>query len=249
MKVVTPWYNLAYIIPHMYVDLDAYQFYRVAPEGMMLTTTSLNLTEYDLASVEQEMATLWSRYDLLASRRVDRIALSGVPIASAMGRSRVLALLAEATARTGIACDTDIEAHIAVLKHFGATRIALATRWDDAVNGAMARYFAEAGIEVVACAARARTLAQNKAASPADDHALAVELGDEAMRMAPDAHALLLPGGLWFAVHAARLLEAKHGCPVLLNVLSTTWAALRHAGARMQVRPDPRWGRVMASLA
>jgi hypothetical protein len=35
---------------------------------------------------------------------------------------------------------------------------------------------------------------------------------------------------------------------VLLNILSTTWAALRAAGKGMRVRPDPRWGRVLASL-
>ena len=31
--VVTPWFRLGYVIPHLYTDLDAYQFYRVAPEG------------------------------------------------------------------------------------------------------------------------------------------------------------------------------------------------------------------------
>ena len=59
-----------------------------------------------------------------------------VPVASALGRGRMREILAKAQARTGIACDTDLEAHIATLHHFGATRIALATRWPDAVNEA-----------------------------------------------------------------------------------------------------------------
>ncbi|MDO8598393.1 MAG: hypothetical protein Q7R45_17420 [Sulfuricaulis sp.] len=46
MNVISPWYQLGYVIPHLYTDLDAYQFYRVAPEGMMLVTTGLNLKEY-----------------------------------------------------------------------------------------------------------------------------------------------------------------------------------------------------------
>jgi maleate cis-trans isomerase len=57
-----------------------------------------------------------------------------------------------------------------------------------------------------------------------------------------------MPGGLWNAIHAVPLLEAEHGRPVLLNILSTTWAALRAAGKRMAHRPDPRWGRVLTSL-
>ena len=158
------------------------------------------------------------------------------------------AILDEGHARTGLVFDTDLEAHIATLQHFGAEKIALATRWPEAVNEALIRYLAEAGIEVIARRAQPRTLQQNKVASPADDHQLAIDLGRQVLREAPSAQALLLPGGLWFAIYAAPMLEAEFGRPVLLNILSTTWAALRAAGTRIEVRPDPHWGMVLASL-
>ncbi|HEY7741989.1 MAG TPA: hypothetical protein VIA19_03000 [Burkholderiales bacterium] len=246
MSVISPWYRLGYVIPHLYTDLDAYQFYRVAPEGMMLVTTGLDLKDYTLPAVEQELPALRQRFDLLANKKVDRIALSGVPVASVLGRKRMREILAEGQNRTGIACDTDLEAHIAVLQHFGATRIALATRWPDAVNAALTRYLADAGIEVIACRSRPRTLEQNKKAAAADDHLLALELGGQALREAPGAQALLMPGGLWHAIHAVPQLEAEHGRPVLLNILCTTWAALR-AAERVPHRPDARWGKVLAS--
>lgn len=247
MSFIAPWYRLGYVIPHLYTDFDAYQFYRVAPEGMMLVTTGLNLKDYTLAAVNDELPTLWERLSLLA-RNADRLSLSGVPVASALGRSRMRAILDEGRARTGLIFDTDLEAHIAVLEHFGARRIAVGTRWPEPVNVALTRYLADAGIEVVARRSRSRSLEENKVASPIDDHQLALDLGRQAMQEAPDAEALLLPGGLWFAIHAAPLLEAEFGRPVLLNILSTTWAALRAAGSRMQVRPDPRWGKVLASV-
>src|SRR3989344_5844308 len=75
MSIISPWYQLGYVIPHLYTDLDAYQFYRVAPEGMMLVTTGLNLKEYSLAAVESELPALWRACDLLAKKKVDRIAL------------------------------------------------------------------------------------------------------------------------------------------------------------------------------
>ena len=56
MSIISPWYQLGYVIPHLYTDLDAYQFYRVAPEGMMLLTTGLNLKDYTLAAVETRTA-------------------------------------------------------------------------------------------------------------------------------------------------------------------------------------------------
>ena len=246
--MIAPWYQLGYVIPHLYTDLDAYQFYRVAPEGMMLVTTGLNLREYSLAAVEQELPVLRERFELLARKKVDRISLSGVPVASALGRTKMREILAEAQTKTGLACDTDLEAHIATLQHLGANRIALATRWPEPVNAALTRYLAEAGIEVIACSSRARSLQENKQASAADDHLLALELGGQVLRETPDAQALLMPGGLWYAIHAVPLLEAEYGRPVLLNILSTTWAALRAAGKRMLVRPDPRWGKVLASV-
>lgn len=248
MSIISPWYQLGYIIPHLYTDMDAYQFYRVAPEGMMLITTGLDLTDYTLAAVEKELPTLWQRFDLLAKKKVDRISLSGVPVASALGRKKMREILAEGEARTGLPCDTDLEAHIATLQHLGAKRIALATRWPESVVSALTRYLGEAGIEVIASVARVRTLDQNKHSSAADDHQLALELGGQVLREAPNAQALLMPGGLWHAIHAVPLLEAEHSRPVLLNILSTTWAALHAAGSRMLRRPDPRWGRVLASL-
>lgn len=249
MSVISPWYQLGYVIPHLYTDLDAYQFYRVAPEGMMLVTTGLNLTEYSLAAVERELPSLSDRFDLLASKHVDRLSLSGVPVASALGRVRMRRILAEAEQRTGLPCDTDLEAHIATLQHLGAARIALVTRWPEAVNAALTGYLAEAGIEVLACRSRARSLDENKHASAAADHALALELGSQVLRETPQAEALLIPGGLWFAIHAVPMLEAEFGRPVLLNILSTTWAALHSAKDRMLHRPDPRWGKVLSSLS
>jgi maleate cis-trans isomerase len=248
MNFPVPWLHLGYIIPHLYTDMDAYQFYRVAPEGAMLLTTGLDLKEYSLAAVEKELPVLRQRFDLLAKKNVDRIALSGVPVASALGRQRMLQILDEAQARTGIACDTDLEAHIAAFRQLGAKRIAIASRWPDAVIDALTQYLADAGIEVVACRSRARSLDQNKVASAIADHDLALELGREVLRAAPDAEALLLPGGLWFAIHAAPILEAEFDRPVLLNILSTTWAALNAYAKPLPAQPEARWGRLLATL-
>jgi maleate cis-trans isomerase len=246
--MIVPWYQLGYIIPHLYTDMDAYQFYRVAPEGMMLVTTGLDLKEYSLASVESQLPALWNAFDLLASKKCDRIALSGVPVASVLGRDRMREILAEAEQRTGIACDTDLEAHIAALRHLGAERIALATRWPESVVSALAAYLSASGIEVIATRSLPRSLQENKYSSAAGDHQLALDLGRQVLRETPHAQALLMPGGLWFAIHAVPILESEFGKPVLLNILSTTWAALHAAGDRMRHRPEARWGRVLANV-
>ena len=249
MEIVSPWYYLGYIIPHLYTDMDAYQFYRIAPEGMVLVTAQLNLHDRTLPAVEAELPTLRDRIDLLGRLgRVDRIAISGVPLAAALGRQRTLALLEEAGTRTGLPCDTDIEAHIRALKHLGASRIALAAKWSDEFNRSVVRYLNEAGIEVVASRGWGSSLAETKTSNAAEDHLRALEVGRRLLTEAPAAQALMIAGGLWFAVHAVPILEAEFGKPVILNITATTWAALNDAGDRLRGRPDPRWGKLLAGL-
>lgn len=247
-RAVHPWYKLGYVIPHAYTDMDAYQFYAIAPRGMLLVTTGLNFQGHSTAAAENELPLFRERVALLAKRKVDRIALSGVPVASFLGRKRMLDVLAAAQDASGVACDTDLEAHIAALKHLGATRIALATRWPATTTDRLTQYLKEAGIEVIANCSRASTLDQHKTADAAADHSLALELGAAAMRSAPDAQAVLMPGGLWHAFQAVPMLEAEFGRPVLLNIISTTWAALHAAGDRVQERPDPKVSMLLAGV-
>jgi maleate cis-trans isomerase len=247
-EIVAPWFQLGYVIPHLYTDLDAYQFYRVAPEGAMLVTTQLDLAGYEVANVERELPTFWNRVELLGRRPIDTIALSGVPIAAALGRARILELLAEVTDRTGKPASTDVEAHIEALHHLGVSRLALGSRWPQAVVEALSGYLADAGIGVVAVRARGRSLDALKAADPMTQHELALDLGREVLRAAPDAEGLMLPGGLWFAIHAAPILEEEFGIPVTLNITATLWSALNRRAGELPRRPDPSWGRLLASL-
>ena len=247
MEIISPWYYLGYIIPHPYTDLDAYQFYHVAPEGMVLVTTGLHLKGYNVEAVEKELGSLWDRLDILVKRGVDRIAISGVPLASMLGRDRTLELLEEARTRSGLPCDTDMEAHVAALGHMGIDKVVMLTRWPESLNEAVVRYLAEVGVETVAYRALKRTIGQNKAPDAARDHQSALEMGDRLLTENPDAQALFMPGGPWFAIYAAQMLEAKFGKPVFMNIISTTWAALNADLGRIKVKPDRRW-KVLASI-
>lgn len=247
MALVVPWFRLGYIIPHLHTDMDAYQFYRVAPEGVMLVTTQLNLADYTVAAVESELETLWTRAELLGRHDVDVVALSGVPIAAALGRERVRSLLAELEDRTGRPASTDLEAHIAALQHLGVERLAIGSRWPDAVIGGLVAYLASADIEVIAVETRPRSLEDNKRARPLADHELALELGRAVLRAAPTAQGLMLPGGLWYAIHAGPILEAEFDVPVTLNITATTWSALQRYDGELPQPLDARWGRLFAS--
>lgn len=245
---LAPWFRFGYVLPHLYVDMDAYQFYKVAPDGVMLVTTSLDLADYERQSVESVVTTLWDRVDLLADARVDWISLSGVPLGAAMGRSRTLELVEGLHQRAGVPASTDIESHVNALRHLGVSKVALATRWpDDVVNGIVA-YLSEAGLEVTNAVSHPRSLAANKSAMPADDRELAIALGRRAVTGGTGAQAVLLPGGLWFAVHAALRLEEELGIPVLINITSALWEALHLHPEPLEAKPSADWGALLQSL-
>jgi len=245
MRELEPWYQLGYITPHTFVDTVPYQFYRLAPQGMMLVTANLDLADYALEAVERELPLFWRHVATLAKRKVNRIVLAGVPVTAALGRERVRALLDEVRDRVSIPADTDLEAIIAAMHHLGIERIAIGSRWYESLNTAVGDYLGLAGIEVVTRRASARSLAENEIHSHADGMRLAVELGRQALRASPGAQGLLLPGGLWIAIHAVRLLEAEFDKPVFLNLNSTLWAALRGSERRAEIEG---WGKLLASL-
>ena len=230
-----PWFRLAYVTPHPIVDNVAYQFYRIAPDGMMLMTACLEITDYTTAAVERELPLFWKHVEELAESGANRVVLTGVPVSAALGRDRVQGLIGEVKKRTGLIFDTDLEAIVAAARHLKTTRVALATRWHEPLNDAVAAYLKLGGVEVVGRKARGATMAQNATLKAKDGMQLAIDLGRSALSAAPDAQALILPGGRWLSTHAVTPLEAEFGKPVLLNLNSSLWAALRQGGRGLPV--------------
>jgi maleate cis-trans isomerase len=248
MNVITPWYYLGYIVPHPFDDLSAYQFYRAAPDGMVLVTTGLRLKAYSTEAVENEMGNLKESLEILEKRGVDRIFLGGVPVAARLGRERVLKLLNDAHSQTGIVCDTTLEAIVSSMHHCGIKEIVIASRWADDLIKAVIDYLSGVGIEVISYLALGRNMAQNQVPNASADHESALEMGSRLLTENPSAQALLMPGGRWFAVHAAAMLQEKFNKPVFINITSAIWAALHADKSRMRVNPDSRWFRLFDGL-
>ena len=233
--LLEPWFRLAYVTPHPIVDNVAYQFYRIAPDGVMLMLANLDIGDYTTESVEHELQLFWRHAVELAKAGANRVVLTGVPVSAALGRERVMGMIAEAPRRTGAPLDTDLEAIAAAARHLGVKRAALATRWHQPLNDAVAKYLKSAGVEVVGQQASGRTMAENATLGAADGMRMALELGRAALTAAPTAQGLILPGGRWLSIHAVAALEAEFGKPVVLNLNSSLWAALRSAGRGLPV--------------
>lgn len=241
-----PRLRIGYVTPHPLNDTLQYEFYLMAPSGIMLMTAGIEIGAYSREAVEDQLAVLDRRISSLMRRGAQRIVISGVPVAIALGRERMQKLLADIAVRTGVPADTNLEAIIAAAKHLGARRITAATRWHQAVNDRLSAYLTDAGMEPVGITSSGRTMEENAALDDETGMKLASELGRQALTRTPAAEALMMPGSRWITLGAVRELEAEFGVPVFTSHTASLWAALHDAGIH---EAAPANGLLMASLA
>jgi arylmalonate decarboxylase len=141
-----------------------------------------------------------------------------------------------------VPAESQAEATIAALRHLGARRIAVASRWAGELNDRLCAYFRHAGVEVLAVTSANQWGAQAFAMSIEQGVKLAFQLGREAMRRAPDAEALLLAGGAWRSLAAVPILEEDYGIPVVTNPIAPIWRLI-HDGI---APPVQGWGMLLA---
>ena len=213
------------------------------PPDIKGISASIEITDYTPDGVDEAIKKrYWTCVDELMGQGANRITLAGLPIASQLGRPRVLALAEETVRKTGVAADSHAEATVAALAHVGARRIAIASRWSEQLNGALVAYLTQAGIEVLTITSVGQWAKQAFSMSIEEGVKLAFQLGREAMKRAPKAEALLLAGGAWRSLAAVPVLEEDYGVPVVTNPIAQVWRLMAEGIAP----PVKGWGRLLA---
>lgn len=211
------------------------------PTDMVGVSAGVGISDYTVEGVEEAMGRYWDCVDNVVGRGAQCTDLGGIPISSQLGRPRVLQLLQDTERKTGFFADSTNEAVIATLRYLGARRIAIASRWADQLNEAMVAYFQDAGLEVLSVTTEGQWAAEAFGMSIEKGIVLAMRLGREAMRKAPDAEALLLPGGTWRSLAVVPILEEEFDLPVLTNSVASAWRFMDRGVAP----PIEGWGRIL----
>lgn len=244
-----PRFRYGVIHPRAHEDLQrgpGYQLYRLVPLDVMEIATGLGLENYTEEGVEKAIKNYWSCVERLAKEKADLIIFSGAPISAVLTRPRVLALLSQTKEKTGIPADAPIEALIAAMKHLGLTKLAVGSRWADKVNNAIIRYLAEGGIEVVAMTRRNQWAADSFAMTLEQGLDMALDVGREAAKTAPQAEAISVPGGAAMALHVIPALEVEFAKPTFTNMSAEVWNNLVRPGI---IPPIQGWGRLLATVS
>ena len=214
------------------------------PSDIRCIASSIEVSDYTPEGVNDAIEKrYWSCVSELVEQGAQSITLAGFPIASQLGRPRVLALTEETARKTGLIVDSHAEATVAALRHLGVRRIAIASRWSEQLNNALIGYLQQSGLEVLTITSVGQWAQQAFSMSIEEGIKLAFQLGRQAMRQAPDAEGLLLAGGAWRSLAAVPILEEDFHVPVVTNPIAQVWRLIA-AGIAPPVKG---WGRLLAS--
>jgi arylmalonate decarboxylase len=219
-----------------------YQLYRLVPLDVMELSTGLGLENYTPEGVEKAVKNYWNCVELLVKEGAQSIIFGGAPISAVLTRPRVVELLRRTEEKTGVPADAPLEALIAAMKHLGLTKLAVGSRWADQVNEAIVKYLEDGGINVVGITKRNQWASDAFAMSLEQGLEIALDVGREAVKLAPEAEAVSVPGGAAMSLHVIPALEEEFGKPAFTNMSVEVWNQLVRPGI---VPPVKGWGRLL----
>jgi maleate cis-trans isomerase len=212
-----PKIKLGGLLPLAIIDNAAYEFYRLAPPGVMQVMVSVGLSEFSAQDVNRAFSPLDSYLDQLMDRGVDMVAQHGVPLPILIGVEAHDRMIAHMAKRTGKPASSTVLAVARAARDMGLKRLVVVNKWTDAMNGVLAEFFAREGVKVIGKTVEEMTPAQFVKLSSRDNLTLAFELGRKAFADHPDCDSIYIGGGAWLSEPVARELEIQTGKIVLCN--------------------------------
>ena len=212
-----PKHKIGCLQPGTMIDNHPFEFYRLAPPGIMLVMVGVGLKEFSRGDVERVFTPLERYLDQLMARDVDLVIQNGVPLPILIGieaHDRMIAHMADYTGRPATSTVLSV---VRAASELGLRKLAVANKWTAEMNASLAAFFARGGVSVVGGATRSLDPAEFNRIETGDHMRLAYELGRRAFIEHPDCDAVYIGGGSWIAEPVAARLEAEFGKPVLCN--------------------------------
>jgi maleate cis-trans isomerase len=230
-KGYSPTLKIGCLQPGTVIDNSPFEFYRLAPRGVMLVMVGVGLKEFSSQDVERVFAPLDRYLDQLMERGVDLVIQNGVPLPILIGMEAHDRMVAHMGEYTGRPATSTVLSVVRAANDLGIRRVAVVNKWTDEMNRSLAAFFARGGVTVVGSATKSLH-PHDFHQIDADEHMrLAYELGAQAFREHPEADAVYIGGGSWIAEPVAVRLEAEFGKPVLCNQAAVIRNTLKLLGA------------------
>jgi maleate cis-trans isomerase len=222
-----PKHRVGVLLPLSVIDNAAYEFYRLAPKGVIQVMIPIGLGEFSVADVERALfKPLAGNLDKLMEREVHMVVQSGTPLPILIGiaaHDRMIEFMAK---HAGVPASSTVLAVGRAARHLGVKKLALVNKWSDSMNKTLGEFLAREGVSVCGVAAKEMAPAEFQRISSGDHMQLAYELGRRAFLDNPDCDAIYIGGGTWLAQPVAARLEEEFGKPAICNQTAQLWDIL-----------------------
>jgi maleate isomerase len=225
------------------IETAAYDFYRLAPDGVSMCATTSNIEHWSRDNFKQHVLDpIVTAVKYLASRHVDYIIHTGMPVVTTRGKGFEEELVKQITDVTGLPATTSIRSAIRALAHLGVRNVAVVTPYPQELHQSALTFLTASGFRVVAEHTEDVVFKQLQDVTPA--HIAAVT--KRVLAAAPAADGVYIPCNQWSGADAAPLIEKQCGVPVVTGAHADYWEAFRSVGIDDRIEGH---GRLMASLS
>jgi len=225
------------------IETAAYDFYRLAPEGVSMCATTSNIEHWSRENFQQHvLEPIVTAVKYLASRHVDYIIHTGMPVVTTRGKGFEDELVKQIEDVTGLPATTSIRSAIRALAHFGVRNVAVLTPYPQELHQSALSFLAASGFKVVAEHTMDVVFKQLQDVTPMQIFAAARRM----LASAPGADGVYIPCNQWSAADAAPLIEDAFDLPAVSGAHADYWEAFRSLGINDRIEEH---GRLMLSLS
>jgi len=231
--------RIGYLSPGIVDETLSGQWYRMAPPGVTLVRTSLELKDVTVEEVNSAVARTERASKELAKYKPDCIVFGGSPTVAVagFGSDKVITETIERASGRKAFCAQ--AAAIEALNKYGAKKLALATPFPDNVNALVKDYLEKSGFEVLSVRGSGVDYL-NLTRTPLQ---VSWNLGKRVFKEAKNADALYFPGAPQPCVDIIEPLEKELGTFVISSLQCSLWKALQIIKYKAPVKG---YGRLLA---
>lgn len=223
-------------------DTFVYEFYRMAPEGVVIVTTSTNIRELTEAEFERALGEYENAGKVLATEEVDFILVGGTPVIALKGKGTDEEIAGRIQKATGIPTLHNFTAVIQALRVLNIKKLVVATPYRDAVNARHRQFLEDNGFDVLKI--KGLQIERNVEIAKTPPYA-AYRLAKETFREAPGADGIYISCSRWQTTSFIEDLERDLKVPVVTNSQASIWAAFSRTGVG---GVKPGFGQLMRTL-
>ena len=233
--------RIGYISPSV-IELNAYDFYRIVPDGVGLVAVACMVGGWKEDAYRQALEQVEACAKELSRRFCDFVIHGGAPLVLSQGKGFETRFIDRLQKTIGVPCTTSIVAAMDAFRDLSIARLAIVDPYPPDLNEKLVQYLKAWGFDVGSVVSLGTTFTESSVASVADIYRAA----KQAVKEAGKADGIFIPCANFPVVDVIEPIETDVGLPVIANITSQLYVAFKAIGMRERIN---NYGKLMRMLS